>query len=316
MRDEDIPQKKGWFSRKKKSSSGAPAAHVSRPPSAPLGHSRRKATSGTPIVDDDLPPRMENDDTPTSPSGAVEPQPERPSSDIPTHAGFNLNAMKEMLGNAKQHPEELKIPAPGQATNYPAPPSPPPSYRSGSATPLDHEYSPATTPVMKSSLQVPSEASDANLRKSFQHSVSVDDVRADPERVISSNPSQSLQSASTSHRPAPLTGGYNAPWTAEPLSDDTSQVFGHRSFAPSTETLSFGNQNGSIAPFGNPFNAPLNQNPFASPADFTSPSSGGLSFGSTDGSITLSPTGNAAEQDPWNYRPPRSSSFNSNPWET
>ncbi|KAF7971035.1 hypothetical protein HWV62_22239, partial [Athelia sp. TMB] len=33
VRDEDVPQKKGWFSRKKKSSSGASGANVIRPPS-------------------------------------------------------------------------------------------------------------------------------------------------------------------------------------------------------------------------------------------------------------------------------------------
>lgn len=310
-----MPQKRSWFGRKKKSSSGAHAASVSRPPSsATLGHSRSKATSGTPAVDDDLPPRMDSDATLTSPIRPEEPRLDTPGDVIPKHAGFDLAGMKEMLGNAKQHPEELKILTPGEVTNYPIPPIPPVSHRSQTAPPPAHEDSPSTTPVMKSSLRLPSQASDADLRTAFQRSVSVDAFRAEPAHVMSSHPPQSSQSASTSPRGAPPAGAYNAPWTSEPLSRNASQVLGQR-FGQSTETLSFGNQNGSIAPFGNPFNTSLSHNPFTSPADFTSPSSGGISFGSTDGSITLSPAGNAAEQDPWTYRPPRSSSFNSNPWE-
>ena len=327
-----MPQKKGWFSRKKKSSSGAPGANVVRPPSSTsFGSSRRQAssTSNAPTADDDLPPRVEKDDIPTSeampPPISDESGSRRPSVDIPKHAGFDLHAMKEILGNATTHPEELKIPTPGQATNHLAHPIPLPSHRSESAPPLDQDNSPATTPAMKSSLRLLPQAnatrkspSDADLRTAFERSVSVENApRAQPERAVSSHLHPILQqerTASTSQRPAPLLTGFSAPWASEPTSKNGSQVFGQRSFGPSTEILSFEGADGSVAPFGNPFNA--SQNPFASPAAFTPPSSAGISFGSTDGSITFSPSSETAEQDPWTYRPPRSSSLNSNPWDS
>lgn len=323
VREEDQNQKKGWFSRKKKNSfSSAASPKVSRPPSAAsFGHSRNKATSNPSTPDDELPPR-ENAHTPLH-SDAQQPntvelnaEATRSSVELPKHAGFDLSAIKEIIGKAEQNTHELQAQDP---SHYPVPHIPLPTHRSESAPPPLQD-SPSTTPVMRSSLDLPSEpesvagpSSRLDLNAVFQRSMSVNDLRDNPDDLGSPSLSQDAFSNTSYSTPRPSpppslpSAGYNSKWAAEPA---TKSPFGSRSFGPSTDTLSFGNQNGSITPYGSSF-APPTSNPFASV------SSTGMSFGGSDGSITFSPAAEA-ERDPWDALPPQSKppTYNSNPWQS
>ncbi|TFY75706.1 hypothetical protein EWM64_g8307, partial [Hericium alpestre] len=110
VREADEPKKKGWFSRRRQPDSPSKA---SRPPSASAfaAHKRSNASDKT-IVEDDLPPRMEKvtevaEGTVVTPVPPVTPTAADESGDIaaeiPVHAGFDLAAMKAVVG------EELEL---------------------------------------------------------------------------------------------------------------------------------------------------------------------------------------------------------------
>lgn len=126
-------EKKGWFSKKKKNNgnvNGGEARHVSRPPSAsPFSHSQGTGTrTSTPTPnsdDDDLPPRLTS--APSSPTksavvaGSSDATPDLDADTsttttpvhlpLPLHAGFDFDAIKAVLGDAKAslNPDELGI---------------------------------------------------------------------------------------------------------------------------------------------------------------------------------------------------------------
>ncbi|KAF8998765.1 DUF726-domain-containing protein [Hymenopellis radicata] len=105
VRDEDVKQKKGWFSRKT-SSTQTP---VSRPPS---GSPYAKKSTGT--TDDELPPRLTPTTTPpTSPHKEGHAStPSDPEIKIPKTAGFDFAAMKEIIGSAEKEKEREPSPVP------------------------------------------------------------------------------------------------------------------------------------------------------------------------------------------------------------
>ncbi|KAJ6606805.1 hypothetical protein B0H10DRAFT_2074448 [Mycena sp. CBHHK59/15] len=113
------------------------AQSVSRPPSvnAFSKHSRASSVS----LDEDLPPRVGTPAPASGAGGSAAPGPASPAKDapdnnskIPIHAGFDFNAIKDVLGEAERNPDELKIRADNQ---FPAPPIPSPTNRSESAPP-------------------------------------------------------------------------------------------------------------------------------------------------------------------------------------
>ncbi|KAF8992579.1 DUF726-domain-containing protein [Hymenopellis radicata] len=109
VREEDVKQKKGWFSRK---TSGTQTP-VSRPPSGSPYAKKPPATA-----DDELPPRLT---PPTSPGHASTPS--DPEIKIPKTAGFDFAAMKEVIGSAEKE-KEKEPSAPPQVPQVRRSPSP------------------------------------------------------------------------------------------------------------------------------------------------------------------------------------------------
>lgn len=117
IREEEVEEKKGWFSRKK--SRPSLQQHVSRPPSAANFPRLQKArsdsttTSSTPRTsqDDDLPPRELVAGSAVSPSKTAPSElptavqdgmPNQP--EIPMHAGFDFAAIKNVLKDGDPAP--------------------------------------------------------------------------------------------------------------------------------------------------------------------------------------------------------------------
>ncbi|KAJ7508433.1 hypothetical protein B0H11DRAFT_27890 [Mycena galericulata] len=164
-REEDKGAKKGWFSKKTKEPPRPQS--VSRPPTTGTFSKHARPSSVVP-EDDDLPPRV------GTPVGAGASVPTSPAKDdagskIPIHAGFDFNAMKDVLGKAELNPEELKIP---EDNRFEAPAIPPPTNRSESAPP-QQQTPPAETD--RPPLEPPSPPR-TDLTSAFARSMSVNDI--------------------------------------------------------------------------------------------------------------------------------------------
>lgn len=148
---EEYPKKKSWFSRAK-SSGHTPSTSTSRPPSASSYRTHKRgaqaAPSATTIEDEDLPPRTT---TPTLQSGAQTPTSPGVDSELPAHAGFDLAAMKAVIGDKERNTLEGAVVPPTILNNAASQFSPPPPHtdvsalRSQSAPP--HSSSPPGTSV-------------------------------------------------------------------------------------------------------------------------------------------------------------------------
>lgn len=299
VREGDHTQKKKWFSRKKKPS--ASPTPVSRPPStASFASSRRKPSSlGKPTDDDNEPPR---EFTGTPPPQNTNPHSTQPSesdgqlpgssTDIPVHAGFDLKAIKDMIGQSEKTLEDMQVPQPSQIRSSLGISESPPAY---TITPTDVANPPG--------LSVADTYSSAGLSAfaTSLHNVpdSGDDV-VDVPPIVDDGPSSSdhlsyLSSATSPHNTIPqISFGRNETsiWSP-PLPEKTS-------------------------PFGNPFtvgavsfeNSSRSTNglpPAAGP-------SASLSFGGTDGTITSQGMG----RDPWSIPvdPKKTPNYLANPWST
>ncbi|KAG2106967.1 uncharacterized protein F5147DRAFT_698935 [Suillus discolor] len=296
VREGDHTQKKKWFSRKKKPS--ASPTPVSRPPStASFASSRRKPSSlGKPTDDDNEPPREftgtpppQNNPHSTQPSDGQLPS---SSTDIPVHAGFDLKAIKDMIGQSEKNPEDMQVPQPSQIRSSLGISESPPAY---TITPTDVANPPG--------LSVADTYSSAGLSATFATSLhnvpdSGDDVD-DGQPIVDDRPRSpdhlsSLSSATSPHNTIPqISFGRNETsiWSP-PLPEKTS-------------------------PFGNPFatGAVSFQNSSRSTNDLP-PAAGpsaSLSFGGTDGTITSQGIG----RDPWSIVDPKKTpNYLANPWST
>jgi hypothetical protein len=131
VREEDEPKNNGWFSsRKNKPSSNK---HVSRPPTATSFGSKKPPRKSV-DEDEDLPPRMDEKTDEKTPgresiegertsidSNVADSSPEA-NRDLPVHAGFDFNAIKEVIGKAGADPRQLEV-----HVNVPRPTPPVPS---------------------------------------------------------------------------------------------------------------------------------------------------------------------------------------------
>lgn len=119
VREEDQPKKKGWFSRKKNSPlPPTPGKHVQRPPSTSTfspGHRRAVSSSSTMVAnpekeddEEDLPPRIEAE-------GDMKSGPNDSTPSLPLRAGFDLSAMKEIIGTVADPSRELHTPPPADS---------------------------------------------------------------------------------------------------------------------------------------------------------------------------------------------------------
>ncbi|KAH7926855.1 DUF726-domain-containing protein [Leucogyrophana mollusca] len=317
--EERESEKKGWFSRKKKKSS-LPSSSTSRPPSTnSFGSSRRKGASSTgKVSDDDLPPRTDTTEFPAPRDAdtlSTEPPAyEPPIPDIPTHAGFDLHAIKEMIGKAETNPEELQVPQPN---HFQSPPVPPPSSRS---TPPLLPTTRRQSGETDASVAGPSTPRDFSA--SFSRSVSLQDVHPVASGEVSPSAEEEPLSvmegpgfsnappysfSTTPRPPSPqlsFGGSDGSIWSPGPVRKSPGAAFGNP-FGMSTDTLAFGKtRRGSITPTSHP------HDPFVSYSS-ASASSASLSFGGADGTITFQ----GMEQDPWSAPiDSKKPSYHSNPW--
>ncbi|TFK69887.1 DUF726-domain-containing protein [Pluteus cervinus] len=199
IKEEDVQEKKGWFSRKKAKPSLQ--QNASRPPSAAnfprLHHSRASSSgsgSGTPRTsqdqDDDLPPRLSSADVTTSTPASPTHEASQPSADgtpeIPVHAGFDFAAIKEALQNVDERevsvqPSAVSSQPHSRQSSLPqAKPSPsrsattPPQIRPSPTPPKASTY---VSPVLPPSQQLAATSSLANggdkLASSFSRSMTL-----------------------------------------------------------------------------------------------------------------------------------------------
>ncbi|EKM61759.1 uncharacterized protein PHACADRAFT_180814 [Phanerochaete carnosa HHB-10118-sp] len=337
VREEDEPKKRGWFTKKKQPSiTGRP---VSRPPSATSFPSHHRRTSSQSTFDDDLPPREPSHPTivpsatpaPSTPAAGT-PMSEEPHADpatpnethLPKTAGFNLAAIKKVVGNAEHHPEELKMPAPG---HFHVPPIFPPTHRTESAPPPILEEpalpSPPASRSPSSSHGAPvagPSSSRTDLSSTLSRSLSLNSLRGqmDGEDNLTSSDAKTPLTTQPFRAPPPpsltFSSGDGSFWSAEP---DRATPLGGNDFSSSgRDSLSTSRPTA----FGS-FNS-------LSRPEFPSPESSGLSFEGADGSITFmrSPPLRTEPPDPWNTSSPsfggygsrkESSSLNvHNPWQS
>lgn len=334
VREGEEVQKKSWFSLKKKSA--PPTPKVSRPPSSATFGQHRKSSSSINTDDDDLPPREDSKDStplaaeqiPIPPTPVTEQGDVGSATNIPLHAGFDFNAIKEVLGKADLNPDELQIPATSKVT---VPHIPPPSHRSESV-PLPEAESPASTPRVRSSLDLPNvndhtisiadPSTSDEFTSSFSRSLSLNNLRDERESDMTSFsgrtptvasytqpvPSLSFGSPDGTVWPSQTTSSYES----NPFSgfSDRSLYNGSSTALRSENPFSLGG--GSMT--GLNVSSPLSGNPFA-PIEGAS-----LSFGGVDGSITATPT-SRLDRDPWDVPSPMfgkksASTLNLNPWES
>ncbi|KIK94425.1 hypothetical protein PAXRUDRAFT_142885 [Paxillus rubicundulus Ve08.2h10] len=332
IRDEELElQKKGWFSKRKKKGP-QPASLASRPPSAAsFGSSRRRPLNlSSKSHHDDLPPRMDTTIPSPPPVDAKPTLAERDSldstPDVPVHAGFDLAAIKEMIGEVERHPEQLVVqpnPDQGASALLPTPRSisiaPPPSIsRAGTIPEKPVPYDEDTDTVHR--------GSPSSLSGTFATSVSLQEKdpymkpamsREDDQEMVSPKNglsfSNTLSYSSTTSPPdqpqISFGGSGGSIWSSSiPVENVFTTAFGNP-FATSTGTDLFSFRNGVGSP-----PIPQSRHPFTTYP--TSPASPSLSFGSSDGTITLQ----GVESDPWGApsepQKTTSSAFSSNPWST
>jgi hypothetical protein len=307
VRDGDDTQKKKWFSRKKKPSLSP--STVSRPPStASFGSSKRKPSSLGKSLDDDLParesigtPPLQDTNLPSTPDG----QSRSTTPDIPVHAGFDLKAIKDMIGESEKNPEELQVPRPSRIHSSPvisqldsAPP-----VSESSVTRAVSAREPTELPVTPR----------GNLNATFATSLSLHsgpDEGDDNQGTLAaanyfgSRDDLAYASSTLNVSTVPqisLGGNEGSMWSPPSLEKRAEFV---NPFA--TNTVSFGNPNGMIR--GSSFSHDLQHT--YSPESGSSPS---LSFGGVDGTITLQDMG----QDPWKITAgdsKKAPNYLSNPW--
>ncbi|KAI6154280.1 hypothetical protein BKA82DRAFT_4099517 [Pisolithus tinctorius] len=310
IRDEELEsQKKGWFSRKKKQPPPK-ASHVSRPPSAATIGTFTKTSPSSRPSEDDLPPRIDVTDAPecVAATDATATGPERESIDstpeIPIPAGFDLGAIRRVIGESQHHPEDIRIPQPGQvrvqAKFTPPPAAWPTISASQSPLPLPEDLTPPRDDVSNRS-----QNNLSSLNSRFASTLSLRDGGAsnDIDKAgISEDDDDAVRSTST----------FNSPRNSPGISFSAADGPIWTSNGPVNST-------GTALAFGNPFGmssevlsrvAPSQSN--RTYATIPDPSAS-LSFGSLDGTITLQ----SVEQDPWNMpEAGKSSSYLSNPWST
>ncbi|KAH9837373.1 DUF726-domain-containing protein [Rhodofomes roseus] len=340
---EEEEKKRGWFSRKKRNS--AEPARASRPPSvvSALPSQTEKRSSLSSNGDDDLPPReaaiasapsapsASAVDIPLPPTPATESAPIGEaegdvSSALPATAGFNLAAIKEVIGKDTD-PSDLQITAPNR---FPTPRIHEPTQRSESVPlPSPVPSSPDATPTMRTShdvRQVESQPvagpSSYDRREVHQRSRSFESALGEEDDDLSSQfsgpssraaeePAYGSAAASSSFWPsdaAESTPTFNAFGAYRPM-------FGQGASLDATPST-------TPTPFDRLASSPLTRNPFASP-----PGDSLMTFGSIDGSITHSPSPSNVnvERDPWNFtssaysrdvRKKGASTLDLNPWQS
>lgn len=346
---EQYPKKKSWFSLGKRSSTPS-IPKASRPPSATSGsfqrHKKSSSSASSISVGDDLPPRMETpppgyqekSSVPGTPTGEIT-EARESNPELPKYAGFDLKAIQEVVGTSATHPEEQQIPAPVPIRIAP-PTADAPTHRSESVPLGAVTESPSATPRARSSLDLPglsdntepiagpsTTTSYRDLSSNFSRSMSLNSLRDESAEDMTSPYSKTPSINDYGVQPPPTLsfagadGSVSSLWPASPEKTPSYSSFS------SSERPSYSSFQIPEASFGtgNGFNSFGSR----SPSLFAAPDSAGMSFGGMDGSITLSPSPQTVERDPWDIpspsfgegnslrskkSPATASTLNLNPW--
>ncbi|KIN94555.1 hypothetical protein M404DRAFT_34894 [Pisolithus tinctorius Marx 270] len=222
----------------------------------------------------------------------------------PPPPALNGSAIRRVIGESQHHPEDIRIPQPGQvrvqAKFTPPPAAWPTISASQSPLPLPEDLTPPRDDVSNRS-----QNNLSSLNSRFASTLSLRDGGAsnDIDKAgISEDDDDAVRSTST----------FNSPRNSPGISFSAADGPIWTSNGPVNST-------GTALAFGNPFGmssevlsrvAPSQSN--RTYATIPDPSAS-LSFGSLDGTITLQ----SVEQDPWNMpEAGKSSSYLSNPWST
>jgi hypothetical protein len=227
---------------------------------------------------DTPPPSGAGGATPSGPSS-----PAKEDSKIPIHAGFDFNAIKDVLGKAELNPDELRI---RDAEEFEVPPIPPPTNRSESAPPPQQT---PPTEAQRPSFGPPSpEQGPSSMSATFSRSMSVNDVRDDYPDSDPDDPPPPPEKPPV-YTPAPTLS----------FADNTGSLWSPDDRFEPRDVPAFG------------YSAAQSANPFST---YTPPDTG-LSFGGADGSITSTVSPLA---DPWTIPTElgkkKSPAYNANPW--
>jgi len=330
VKDDGKTQEKGWFGRRK--NSATPPQKVSRPPSASsfTPYRRKSQVPEMNVNDDDLPPREELTKR-TVPPESPPPQAEKgketqatpdgnedakdPTPTIPLHAGFDFEAIKDVLRETKD--------TEGGKSNF-------------SLNPVPEHMIPPASPIPRSGSAPPYTYTHPTLSRSQLSQGFARDEADNVSGALTPAFSRSLSLAGT-----PSTGKNNE-FTSFDAPD--SEVPAKSPLSSDSASLSFGGYDGSIwqapsnevyhqsraaastpplPPLGNGRGAGsygyLSSSPAIDPFD-NQPS---LSFGGSGGTIDYVPSppivrSSNNEAEPWSSSLTRGkkpiNGFNSNPW--
>ncbi|KZT08796.1 DUF726-domain-containing protein [Laetiporus sulphureus 93-53] len=320
---EENLQKKSWFHRKKKTPS-TPAARVSHPPSAgSFSVQKEGRTSQSSATDDELPPRET-----TSISASVAPsQPstpaletstatdeaspvDSPDSDLstahlPARAGFDFDAIKDVIGNPETNLSKVTRPSLAQPTHEPthrseSVPLPSPKF-SDDKPPYRTSFDVRPAKDQKEPVAGPSSLFLSELT-SKSHSSRLHSAADEDESASDGESSLAEQTLHTGYRPAAFSSDITtSTWPGnESTSTSTFGVFADYR-PPSADVHSqnaLSNGGGAISSVASSTYSTLgtslpSRNPFLSLSDTS------LAFGGVDGSITYSPSPLSVERDPW-----------------
>jgi len=256
-------------------------------------------------VDDDLPPRMQTSspamssttitnserETLTTSRPSTPPNDKPLSSHLPIHAGFDLNAIKDVLQEVEQDPSKSQAPPPPSAKKFSSRLASPPTavpFKRPQSTPPNNQPIEDTAPRSIARFTSREDPTTSSFSRSISENIyngkdeQGDETYAIMDRkTISSfnNFEDDLSYISRTPRPRPdssltLPDGVAPPWGVSSTSPSVNT-------APSSTDHSL--YNGRLP------SPPVMPNPFAS-------SSSGLGFGSLDGSVN---GGVGFHADPW-----------------
>ncbi|KAF9449991.1 DUF726-domain-containing protein [Macrolepiota fuliginosa MF-IS2] len=373
VREDEKQQKKSWFGRRKPSTqtqhaSRPPTASSYAKPKAPSTAESTAAPAGGAIAtataatqdddDDDLPPRMESPmgehkprtssditasgsstpripTTPTKSASTPATEEDVAIAHIPKHAGFNLTAMRDIVGQAQERPSELDIPASSATSNFR-------SKDNSSLGPRTQVVESRAEAKRSVSVPVPVRPTEVmedernGLAREFAKSFS---LKGEPVSRTQTNPfgsgSYRSQDSLSSKGPAlrfedafdtPAWGPSASTASSPPIGATTAGGRGADAYVLGGYRPSFASSSmpsGVQNPFATSSYSPsLNDYGYNGAGGFSG-GDAGLSFGSSDGTITNSSGGGfGGHGDPWaipgdlgkKSSGASSTGFSSNPW--
>ena len=329
VKDDGKPQERGWFSRKK--NQVTPPRKVSRPPSASsfTPYRRKSQVPEVNVDDDDLPPREEltkRTVSPESPPPQTENRKETqatpdgdgdandPAPAIPLHAGFDFEAIKDVLRETKDSEGGKSTFSLNPVPEHMIPPASP-IPRSGSAPPYTYTHpTPSRSQLSQGFTRDEDDNVSSALTPAFSRSLSLADTTSTGKNnefasFNALDPEVSAKSPLPSNSPSLSFGGYDGSIWQVPANDVYQS--GVATSRPSLSPLGDGRGTRSYGY--------LSSSPTIDPFD-NQPS---LSFGGSGGTIDYVPSppivrSSNNEADPWPSSLTRgkkpNSGFNSNPW--